>query len=115
MIQIEPLERNDASQNQASEDEFRKALLEIFNFRFAVYREVCPTKSLNLITKLFIMLGLKIKTMLNILWMFILYKAFTVIKCSVTKNTTDTNEISKMELRELCPDGHSAGIQIEIV
>ena len=47
LIHIEPLQRNKTAEDRTSENEFRKSLLEIFNFRFAVYTELCPTNNLD--------------------------------------------------------------------
>ena len=87
LIHIEPLQRNKISEDRTNENGFRKVLLETFNFRFAVYSELCPTTSLNLITKLIITFALKMSTLLNILWLFILYKGVHFIKCNGSKNT----------------------------
>ena len=59
------------------ENQFSKALFEVFSFRFAVYREVCVMNSLNLITKLMITYGIKMSTLVNIFLILFLYKSLS--------------------------------------
>ena len=71
LVHIEVHGKKDGSKENKA---ITKVLLDAFNFRFSVYREVCPAKDISLVTKLFISLGLKASTLMNIGFSFVLYK-----------------------------------------
>ena len=73
--------------------------------------------SLNFPTKFIITLGLRMNTMFNILWVFMLYKVFIILTCKRSRNINlNPMEMSAMALQEVHhePDSSTA-TQIEVV
>ena len=94
--------------DQSSDNEFIEALFNAFNFRFSVYREVCPMNDLTLIMKLGINLAQKLNTLTNVLWIFILHRCFSFITCWIQQhsqeNLEEENKCTKriLELEKSC-------------
>ena len=55
----------------ASDDGFQKSLFDFFNFRFTIYRKLCPMNELTLPIKEFINIGLKLCSIINLFFFFL--------------------------------------------
>ena len=113
LVSIEVLRRHNTADDR-DKNQFTKAVLDIFNFRFSIYRELCPTDDLTLVWKLFLNLGIKASTVLNVLLVFIVYKVVVLIKCKCESNSKSHRvDKSAEELQQLdsVPSSSSTGIE----
>ena len=72
---------------------------DIFNFQLSLRAKVCPSANLTMIEKLFINIGLKLSTLLHLVWILLLWKCVASLRSYIqgeynpTSNTIlETND-----------------------
>ena len=103
IVHIEPVQRSKIVTHQDNGNSMRTNIFDAFNFRFSVYREVCPTDNMTFVFKLAINLGLKLNTLVNIFWVFVVYKCFSLVTRSPKKRRTPEAPKTMNELLEGIP------------
>ena len=106
LIKVKVLRRSYTSAVDDGENQFTESLFDAFNFKFSVYREICPTNDLTLISKLFINLGLKISTLLNVCFILVLHTTFQWILRREDKEVNQSEELCELNIG---PISSSAG------
>ena len=98
LVHIEILQHGTEHTTQESDIIFTHLLFDVFNFRFTVYRNVCPTDEMTFVLKLFIDLALKMTTLVNVLLIYIFYKALTIIWChrQTSRSNRSRAEVMRM-------------------
>ena len=75
----------------------KKAISGIFNFRFIIYQNICPTNNLNKIDREFMNFALELTFFLNLFIFYVLSKFIHVMKSKIQRNEFD--KIASMQER----------------
>ena len=78
----------------------RNVLSNLFNFRFSVYKNICPANDMNLIEKHFINMGIKVLCITNLYIFLLLWKAYKLILPMLTKTLEEDPEAHRNDANE---------------
>ena len=101
-VNVQTRKIKDATDDSTPQNAFLKSLFNFFNFRFDLYRRVCPMDDLNLPIKESINVLLKVCSILNLLICYLIWNCHLSLKACISPPKTNSTE--RHENKELKDD-----------